>query len=45
MLDEDVELLNAIVLNDDNLTYGPISLYTGADEAIIALRRLARLAP
>ena len=41
MLDEDVELLKAIVLNDDNLTYGAIiSLYTGPDEAIIALTDL-----
>jgi len=38
MLDEDVELLDAIVSNDDNLTYGAIvSVYTGPDEAIIAL--------
>ncbi|MEW9855696.1 hypothetical protein [Novosphingobium sp. M1R2S20] len=30
MLDEDVELLEAIVSNDDNLTYGNIiSVYTG----------------
>lgn len=38
MLDEDVELLEAIVSNDDNLTYGAIiSVYTGPDEAITAL--------
>ena len=38
ILDEDVELLEAIVSNDDNLTYGAIiSVYTGADEAITAL--------
>ncbi|MFP5510705.1 MAG: hypothetical protein ACLGIP_16340 [Alphaproteobacteria bacterium] len=38
MLDEDVELLEAIVWNDDNLSYGAItSVYTGPDEAITAL--------
>ncbi len=38
ILDEDVELLEAIVSNDDNLTYGAIiSVYTGPDEAITAL--------
>lgn len=38
ILDEDVELLEAIVSNDDNLTYGAIiSVYIGPDEAIIAL--------
>ena len=38
MLGEDVELLKAIVWNDDNLTYGAIiSVYTGPDEAITAL--------
>lgn len=38
ILDEDVELLEAIVSNDDNLTYGSIiSVYTGPDEAITAL--------
>jgi hypothetical protein len=38
MLDEDVELLEAIVWNDDNLSYGAIiSIYTGPDEAITAL--------
>ncbi|KAA9011065.1 hypothetical protein F4U94_17245 [Sphingobium limneticum] len=37
-LDENVELLEAIVSNDDNLTYGAIvSVYTGPDEAITAL--------
>lgn len=38
ILDENVELLQAIVSNDDNLTYGAIvSVYTGPDEAITAL--------
>ncbi|EPR11087.1 hypothetical protein M527_03170 [Sphingobium indicum IP26] len=38
ILDEEVELLEAIVWNDDNLTYGAIiSVYTGPDEAITAL--------
>lgn len=38
ILDENVELLQAIVSNDDNLTYGAIvSVYTGQDEAITAL--------
>lgn len=38
LLDEDVELLEAIVSNDDNLTYGAIiSVYTGPNEAITAL--------
>lgn len=38
ILDEDVELLEAIVSNDDNVTYGAIvSVYTGPDEAITAL--------
>ncbi|MEK1929226.1 MAG: hypothetical protein AAAC47_05465 [Pararhizobium sp.] len=38
MLDEDSELLQAIVSNDDNLSYGSIiSVYTGPDEAITAL--------
>lgn len=38
ILDENVELLEAIVSNDDNLTYGAIvSVYTGPDEAITAL--------
>ena len=38
MLGEDPELLEAIVYNDDNLTYGTIiSVYTGADHAITAL--------
>lgn len=41
ILDEDVELLEAIVSNDDNLTYGAIvSVYTGPDEAITALTDL-----
>ena len=35
ILDENVELLEAIVSNDDNLTYGAIvSVYTGPDEAL-----------
>lgn len=35
ILDENVELLEAIISNDDNLTYGAIvSVYTGPDEAI-----------
>ena len=38
MLGEDPALLEAIVYNDDNLTYGNIlSVYTGTDEAITAL--------
>jgi len=38
IIDEDVELLEAIVSNDDNLTYGAIiSVYIGPDEAITAL--------
>jgi len=38
ILGEDVELLEAIISNDDNLTYGAIiSVYTGPDEAITAL--------
>lgn len=38
MLDEDPELLEAIVYNDDNLTYGSIiSVYTGPDDTITAL--------
>jgi hypothetical protein len=38
ILEEDVELLEAIVSNDDNLSYGAIiSVYTGPDEAIAAL--------
>jgi len=38
MLGEDPELLEAIVYNDDNLTYGAIiSVYTGSDETITAL--------
>ncbi|MBC7281955.1 hypothetical protein [Hoeflea sp.] len=38
ILDEDVELLKAIVSNDDNLTYGNIiSVCIGPDEAIPAL--------
>lgn len=37
-LGEDQDLLEAIVHNDDNLTYGNIiSVYTGTDEAITAL--------
>ncbi|WP_103727475.1 hypothetical protein [Novosphingobium sp. HII-3] len=38
MLGEDLELLEAIVANHDNLTYGNIiSVYTGPDQAITAL--------
>lgn len=38
MLGEDVELLEAIISNDDNLTCGPIvSVYAGADEIFTAL--------
>ncbi len=38
MLGEDTEMLEAIVSNDDNLSYGAIiSVYTGADDTITAL--------
>jgi hypothetical protein len=38
MLGEDPELLEAIVYNDDNLTYGSIiTVYTGPDDTITAL--------
>ena len=38
LLDEDRELLLAIISNDDNLSYGSIiSIYTGPDEALTAL--------
>lgn len=38
MLDEDVELLEAIAYNNDNLTCGSIiSVYVGPDETITAL--------
>ena len=38
MLGEDAALLEAIVYNDDNLTYGAvISVYTGPDGTITAL--------
>lgn len=38
MLSEDVELLEAIISNDDNLTYGNIvSVYAGAHETVTAL--------
>lgn len=38
ILGEDSELLEAIVYNDDNLSYGAIiSVYTGSDETITAL--------
>lgn len=38
LLDEDGELLLAIISNDDNLSYGSIiSIYTGPDEALTAL--------
>lgn len=37
-LGEDVELLEAIISNDDNLTHGNIvSVYAGADETVTAL--------
>lgn len=40
LLDEDAELLQAIVNNDDNLSYGNIiSVYTGPDEATTSLTR------
>ncbi|MQW88677.1 hypothetical protein [Sinorhizobium saheli] len=40
LLEEDSELLQAIVSNDDNLSYGSIiSVYTGQDEAITSLTR------
>ncbi|MDX8522853.1 MULTISPECIES: hypothetical protein [Mesorhizobium] len=40
LLDEDSELLQAIVSNDDNLSYGSIiSVYVGPDEAITSLTR------
>lgn len=38
LLDEDAELLRAIVRNDDNLSYGNIiSVVTGEDQAMTAL--------
>lgn len=38
MLGEDPKLLESIVYNDDNLTYGAIiSVYTGPDETVTAL--------
>jgi len=38
MLGEDPEMLEAIVNNDDNLSYGAIiSVYVGADDTITAL--------
>jgi hypothetical protein len=38
MLGEDVALLEAIISNDDNLTYGNIvSVYAGADKTVDAL--------
>mgnify|MGYP003637979514 FL=1 len=38
MLGEDAELLEAIISNDDNLTYGNIvSVYLGPDKTISAL--------
>ncbi|MCM2435377.1 hypothetical protein [Agrobacterium rosae] len=38
VLEEDPELLQAIVSNDDNLSYGSIiTIYTGDDESITAL--------
>ena len=39
MLGEDQDLLEAIICNDDNLTYGSsISVYTGQEESITALK-------
>ncbi len=38
ILEEDLELLQAIVSNDDNLSYGSIiSVYTGDDATVTAL--------
>ncbi|TCL91854.1 hypothetical protein C8J38_105157 [Rhizobium sp. PP-WC-2G-219] len=38
VLEEDPELLQAIVFNDDNLSYGNIiNVYTGDDESFTAL--------
>lgn len=38
MLGEDIEMLEAIVENDDNLSYGTIiSVYTGSEDGITAL--------
>lgn len=38
MLGKDQDLLEAIIYNDDNLTYGSIiSVYTGYEESITAL--------
>jgi len=38
MLGEDLEMLEAIVSNDDNLSYGNIiSVHTGTDESVIVL--------
>lgn len=40
LLDEDADLLQAIVSNDDNLSYGSIvSVHTGSDQAITSLTR------
>ena len=40
MLGEDVELLEAIISNDDNLTYGNIvSIYVSPDETLTALTK------
>jgi len=40
LLNEDSELLQAIVSNDDNLSYGGIiRVYTGSGEAITSLTR------
>jgi hypothetical protein len=40
LLDEDPQLLQAIVSNGDNLSYGSIiSIYTGSDKAITSLTR------
>ena len=40
LLDEDPELLQAIVSNDDNLNHGSVvSIYTAPDQAITSLTR------
>ncbi len=44
MLGEDQDLLEAIVYNDDNMTYGNIvSVYSGTDEPITTLTPSQRL--
>src|SRR5690606_18779189 len=43
LLNEEPELLQAIVSHDDNLSYGSIiSVHTGSDEAITSLTRDGR---